>query len=338
MPLREGHALCPEAVFLIPDEGRYKQAFEKVLEVLDTFSPVVQVVEPGCAYIDVTGVESEQELACELTSTVFRDAGLKASIGITTGKFFSLMAALTTKSEIQTIVLAGDEVKFIMPFSIDFLNCKPEVKERLRLLGINFIGQLRGFTKEALFAQFGDDGLRVYHLAHGVDSSLLIPRKREDIITVSAYLEAPVTQETKLLQTCHAIVEEPFQKMRALGKVCREVQIQLSFDTGNSEDKRLTLKEKTSLVKVVLDRIRVWLESGAFSAPVTQVTLSLWLTNDEGKRPSFWSEETEKKQRISHLAGELKKNFGYQPLKKAQEIDPDTIVPERRFGLTDIQD
>ncbi len=31
--------------------------------------------------------------------------------------------------------------------------CKPEVKERLRLLGIRLIGQLRNFTSEALFAQ-----------------------------------------------------------------------------------------------------------------------------------------------------------------------------------------
>ena len=34
MPLREARALCPEAVFLTTDGGTYKQAFEKVLQVL----------------------------------------------------------------------------------------------------------------------------------------------------------------------------------------------------------------------------------------------------------------------------------------------------------------
>ncbi len=336
MPLREARSLCPEAVFLMPDKEAYRKAFEKVLQVLDTFSPVVEVEKPGCAYIDVTGVGNEQELASELISSVSTGASLKGNVGITNCKFFSLAAALISKPEMLTIVPSGNEEKFIRPFSIDFLDCKTEIKERLRLLGIRFIGQLSEFTLEALVAQFGDNGLRLYQLAHGIDLSPLIPRKREDIITVSADLEAPATLESQLLDACREILEEPVQTMRARGKVCREVQVEITYESGNSETKRLTLKEHTSQVKVILDRIRSWLESGAFSAPVTQITLSLWLTSDKGMKPSFWSEQNEKTRRLNHLAGELKKRFGYQPLKKVQELDPDTIVPERRFGLTDI--
>lgn len=338
MPLREARSFCPEAVFLTPDEKKYKQAFDRVLHVLDKFSPVIEIEKLGCAYIDVTGVENEQELASELISSVSSGVGLKASAGITNGKFFSLTAAHMSKPGTLRVVPADDEEKFIQTFSIDFLNCRPETKERLRLLGIRLIGQLRNFTSEALVAQFGDEGERVYQLANGVDANPLISKKRDDIISISADVEIPATQVSELLATCQSILEEPFQEIRAQGKVSREVQVQITFDSGNSKVKRLTLKENTSQIKVILARIKAWLESGAFSRPVTQVTLSLWLTSDNGERLSFWSEQNEKGRRLSHMAGELKTRFGYQPLKKVQEIDPDTIVPERRFALTDIPD
>ncbi|MFC1893507.1 hypothetical protein ACFLYR_05705 [Chloroflexota bacterium] len=336
MPLREALSHCPEAMCLMPDEAAYKEAFKKVLQVLDNFSPVVEIEKPGCAYIDVTGVENEKDFASELISSVFTYAGLRVSIGITDGKLFSLTAALMSKPEILKIVPGGDEEKFIEPLSINYLDCKPEVKERLRLLGIRFVRQLGDFTSEALLAQFGDDGLRLYQIAHGIDSSPLIPRKREDIINVSADLETTASLVNELLEIYQSILDEPFQQMRSRGKVCREVQVQIIFESGKSESKRLTFKENTSQVKVAVDRIKVWLESGAFSAPVTQVTLSIWLASDNGKRVSLWSEQNDKEQRLNHLVVELKKRFGHQPLKKVQEIHPDTIVPERRFGLRDI--
>jgi hypothetical protein len=53
---------------------------------------------------------------------------------------------------------------------------------------------------------------------------------------------------------------------------------------------------------------------------------------------ALWSERGDNRFQLSRLAGELRRRFGYQPLKKVREVDPDAIVPERRFGLTDVSE
>src|SRR4030042_139134 len=50
MPLRQALALCREAVFLPPHPSLYRDVFESVLAVLETFSPEVEEDALGRAY------------------------------------------------------------------------------------------------------------------------------------------------------------------------------------------------------------------------------------------------------------------------------------------------
>jgi len=42
IPLRQAHQLCPDAIFIPLDEGKYIRAFDDVLDVLEQFSPTVE--------------------------------------------------------------------------------------------------------------------------------------------------------------------------------------------------------------------------------------------------------------------------------------------------------
>ncbi len=57
MPLREVTALCPEAVFIQPNPARDAAAFDRILEALEGFSPLVEAGEAGCCYVDLQGLE-----------------------------------------------------------------------------------------------------------------------------------------------------------------------------------------------------------------------------------------------------------------------------------------
>jgi len=67
---------------------------------------------------------------------------------------------------------------------------------------------------------------------------------------------------------------------------------------------------------------------------VIEVGLSLSLTREQGKRLSLWPEK--QKAELIRIAVELKLRFGYQPIKRSRAVNPQPILPQRRFTLSDV--
>lgn len=336
MPLHEAYALCPEAKFLPLHERKYGEAFEEVAAILEKFSPVVDVESLDRAYIDISGVQNEGNLSREILASVSAKTGLSACLGLSGGKFFSRIAAFTSGTGVPVIIPQGREKDFVVPFSVEFLPCTEETKERLNLLGIRFIGHLIQYTKEALVAQFGTDGVVMHELAQGIDRSPLVPRAKPEIVTETVEFDSPAASFVEILQTCEVILERLLNNMDAQGKLCQEVLIRLAFVSGVSEERRLPLKEPTNSSAVVMSRLQTWLETIGFPAPVVEVHLSLSLTREHGKKLSLWPDQKRVKQEFVRAADELKLRFGYQPIKKVQPVNPEPILPERRFKLTEV--
>ena len=57
MPLRTAAKLCPHAIFVDGHPERYREYSGKVYEVLDRFSPKLEMVSIDEAYVDMTGTE-----------------------------------------------------------------------------------------------------------------------------------------------------------------------------------------------------------------------------------------------------------------------------------------
>ncbi len=290
----------------------------------------------GCAYLDVSGVQSEETLSHEIVEKISALTGLNASVGIGSGKFLSRAAALTSSREAPVTVPVGGERGFIAPFSVDLLPCSDKTRERLHLLGMRFIGQLRHFSLEALAIQFGSDGAMLYELACGIDKSPLVLRKKPEVIADVTTLDPWAVTWTEILQSCRTMLEGILCNMKSRGKLCREIFVSIRFASGASEGKRLPLKEATCSDTVIIGRLRTWLESIRFPAPATEVGLSLWLVNETGRNLCLWRDYNRREQGLSNLIRECKARFGYQPLKKLEVVDADAILPERRFRLTDV--
>ncbi|MCX8125873.1 MAG: hypothetical protein N3E40_01840 [Dehalococcoidia bacterium] len=336
MPLREAHAACPGAEFLPAEESRYMWVFGKVADILEKFSAVVDVERLDCAYIDISGVQDEASLCREILRQIHADTGLSACLGVSNGKFFSHIAAFTGKDETPVIVVPGQEKDFVAPFSVDTLPCSEESKERLRLLGIRFIGELARFSKEALVAQFGSEGVLMHALACGIDPSPLVPRQKTETASESVRLDFPAVTVKEILHTCEAVLHRLVPGLSNQAKLCREVTIKLSFASGLSEERKLPLKEPTHSIKSILLRLRTWLEAVKFPSEVVEVELSLALTKEQGKKLSLLPNRNQRDDGVLKAAEELELKFGYQPIKKSREVSPRPILPERRFTLSDV--
>ena len=57
MPLRTAYRMCPQAIFVDGHPERYREYSHKVREVLQAFSPLVEMASIDEAYLDITGTE-----------------------------------------------------------------------------------------------------------------------------------------------------------------------------------------------------------------------------------------------------------------------------------------
>jgi len=333
MPLRQAYALCPEARFLPSEEKGYRELFEQVLAILDRFSPVVEAERLGCAYLDITGVDGEHGLADEISGSIFSATRLNACLGISSNRFLSRTAAFVAKAEIPVIVSHGEEREFITPFSITCLPCSHETKRRLHLLGIDTIGQLSRFSREALQSQFGTDGTIAYKLARGIDDTPLIPRKK--LISDAAGFDPPLVASHQLAQASEVILDRLLTQTK--GKVCQRIRLQLGFPSGSFRGRKLPLKEPTSAKSVIMSRMMTWLGE-VLPEPISHMELSLELAWEEGKMLHLFPQRGGRREEMSRVTNLLRERFGYQPLKRVVMTDPDALLPERRFKLADLQE
>jgi DNA polymerase-4 len=57
MPLRTAAKLCPQAIFVDGHPQRYRECSAQVYQVLNTFSPLVEMASIDEAYLDMTGTD-----------------------------------------------------------------------------------------------------------------------------------------------------------------------------------------------------------------------------------------------------------------------------------------
>src|SRR6202044_3356763 len=97
MPLRSAYKLCPQAIFVDGHRDRYLEYSGKVFEVLQQFSPRVEMASIDEAYLDVTGTERLHgpplAAAHRLHDAVGAATNLNCSIGVARSRLVAKVAS-----------------------------------------------------------------------------------------------------------------------------------------------------------------------------------------------------------------------------------------------------
>ena len=119
MPVVMARKLCPHGVFLPGRRERYAELSRRVMEVLGTFSPLVEQASIDEAYLDITGTErlfgDVNRLVARLKADVRRaTGGLTCSVGVAPVKFLAKICSDINKP---------DGVYILRPEALDAFLC-----------------------------------------------------------------------------------------------------------------------------------------------------------------------------------------------------------------------
>ncbi len=175
MPLRTAAKLCPQAIFVDGHPARYRDYSAKVYDVLNRFSPKLEMVSIDEAYVDMTGTERLHgpplRAAHALHSAMKAETQLNCSIGIGTSRLVAKVCSDQAKPNGVLWILPGREVEFLAPLDVRKIPGVGKVMEkRLHEKGILKIGDLASHDERWLQRNFGALGVALAGKSHGLDA------------------------------------------------------------------------------------------------------------------------------------------------------------------------
>jgi DNA polymerase-4 len=257
MPLRTAHQLCPQAIFVQGHPDRYREYSRRVHEVLERFTPLVEMASIDEAYLDMTGTERLHgpplQSAHALHQAIGAATRLNCSIGIATSRLVAKVSSDQAKPNGILWIYPGLEARFLAPLEIRRIPGVGKVTERrLQEIGIHRVGDLAQLEESILEQRFGKWGLALAGKARGEDAGGWFDEsigERSDPKSISHEHTYPVdTSDAEVLDsTLIKLSEMVARRLREHGLHARTVQIKLRNQAFETVTRARTLAQPTQL-------------------------------------------------------------------------------------------
>ena len=266
MPLRTAAKMCPHAIFVDGHPDRYREYSEKVYEVLDHFSPQIEMASIDEAYLDMTGTERLHgpplKAAHCLHQRIKESTQLNCSIGIGASRLIAKVGSAQIKPNGVIWVIPGEEAKFLAPLDVRAIPGVGKVMEQnLHALGIKRVGDLAALEESVLEERFGKWGLALAGKAQGLDaggwfdSDVGANTDPKSISHEHTFGEDTANLE-QLESTLMRLSEMVCRRMREHKLHARTVQLKLRYKDFSTYTRAHTLPVATQLDTEIFEQIR----------------------------------------------------------------------------------
>ncbi len=175
MPLRTAYKMCPQAIFVDGHPDRYREYSHRVHEVLQAFSPLVEMASIDEAYLDITGTERlygpPLKAAHLLHERMKAATNLNCSIGIAASRLVAKISSDQAKPNGVLWIIPGQEAAFLAPLDVRKVPGVGKVTEKhLHEVGIRKVGDLARLDDAFLEQRFGKWGLALAGKSRGLDA------------------------------------------------------------------------------------------------------------------------------------------------------------------------
>ena len=266
MPLRTAAKMCPHAVFVDGHPERYRECSAKVYEVLNRFSPKLEMVSIDEAYVDMTGTERlhgrPMRAAHALHSAMKCETQLNCSIGIGASRLIAKICSDQAKPNGVLWVVPGGEMAFLAPLEVRKIPGVGKVMEkRLQEQGIHKVRDLAAREERWLEQNFGALGLALAGKARGLDAGAWFDNDiGEDLGPRSISHEHTYSHDTDdrraLESTLTRLSEMVCRRLREQGLHARTLQLKLRYSDFHTLTRAHTLELPSSVDSEVLATIR----------------------------------------------------------------------------------
>ena len=147
MPTYEALLKCKDAIVLESDFHYYHEKSTQFFAFLKKYTPLIEPASVDECFADFTNVLKDEKeplvFLRNMQKDLYKETGLKCSIGVAPTKFLAKMASDMKKPLGLVVIRKRDAKKMLAPLAIeDFFGIGKKTSPHLRAMGINTIGDL----------------------------------------------------------------------------------------------------------------------------------------------------------------------------------------------------
>lgn len=154
------------------------------------------------------------------------------------------------------------------------LGIDPHLRDQLSVLGIHTLGQFLQLPAAELRMRFGDEAARLHRQASDPWAPLQ-PRELEHPVSGELQLDPPDSDHTRLLFGVKGLLHRLMQQLSARSQALKRLHIRLALDHAPPHDESIEPARPTLDVPMLIELLRLRLDTIALPAAVEAVVLEL---------------------------------------------------------------
>jgi DNA polymerase-4 len=339
MPISRAYRLCPDAIFLRPRFSRYAEVSHQVMEILDSFSPLVEPLSIDEAFMDCTGTENlfgpPIELGMKIKDTIRNETGITASVGIAPNKSIAKIASDLQKPDGLTICQPGKEREFLSPLSLEKLwGAGEKTVTFLHDRGFKTIGDVAAQPLHELERILGKWGTHLWHLANGIDDRPVVSERTRKSISEEITFDEDIADSEPLRDAILSIADRLSRRMRHHEIKGRTVTLKIRLEGFLTFTRARTLNQAIYDMFTIRDTaLQLYENFDRQGKRVRLIGIGVSNLEDESEGQIrqlelFSSDEdvvskpSPKREALEKILDDLKENFG-DHVSRASLIDPE---------------
>lgn len=257
----------------VPEE-ELKAELLQLGEVLRRFSPEVEVSdEPGVFWLGAGGLgrlfSSTSAWAREIHKALAA-RGRRASVVVGFSRFRTYGIARAT----QGVLVLGspkEEERAFGEIPMEKLSLALELRDTLNQLGIKTMGDFLGLPSHGIRRRFGQEAARLHQLASGQRHDPLVPTPSEEPVECTVLLDDPQADVPGLLFLVRRHLHPLLRRLAMRGEAMRELEIRWAMGRQGDRMDRIRPARANLDELLILDLVRLRLDSSPLPAPVVEV-------------------------------------------------------------------
>ncbi|MDE2888942.1 MAG: DNA polymerase Y family protein [Gemmatimonadota bacterium] len=258
-------------------EREIQAAVRQVHGLLERFSPRIEPSndEPGIFWVDAGGLDklhtSLEDWARQIDARLSRLA-LKAGIVVGFGRFGSYAVA---RSASRVIVFPSPEVEQAESRTVRLLHLQidPKLRDRLEKLAVHTVNDFLALPAGGIVHHLGEEAWNLYRFASGTLSLPIQSRKIPEPLRVRIDLDEPESNAQRLLFWIRQRLDPLLRATAARCQAVAALHLQLLLEDGERHRQRIQPARPTLEAPVLLDLLRLHLETVSFRAPPVELAL-----------------------------------------------------------------
>ncbi len=220
MPMFEALGRCPHATVIKPNMAKYAEAGRAVRKMMLALTPQVEPLSIDEAFLDLTGTERlhgmpPAKVLARFARDVERDLGITISVGLSANKFLAKIASDMDKPRGFAVLAPAEAPAFLAGKPVGFIYGVGAVSAaRLAGDGFRLIGDLQRADERDLMRRYGEEGLRLWRLARGIDARKVEPDSETKSISAETTFDKDIGDFRPLEQTLWELTEKVSSRLK----------------------------------------------------------------------------------------------------------------------------